>query len=98
MVRSKIKIKKNKNQIDDSKIDFNYMNFEREFALKESNLKLAEKPAEKSKKKKTHLDGGLSTTFEFMLKKNPMAYEDILYNLMEYNLDYFNVNICTTLA
>ena len=73
------------------------MNFEREFSLKESNLKLAEKKPVSTTKKVTHIDDKLSNIITFMLKKNPIEYEDILYNLMEYNLDFFNLEICTTL-
>lgn len=96
MVRSKIKIKNIKKKIDDSKIDFNVMNFEREFALVESKLKIAEKIVEKKGKIKLS-DGGLETTFEFMLKKFPMEYDEVFLNIKVYDTDFFQRDVCDTL-
>merc|ERR1712032_462980 len=80
-------------EIDDSKIDFNIMNFERDFGLKQNtNLKVAEKAPVK-KQKVTHLEGGLGTTLEMIMKKNKIEYIDILENLMEYNTDFFTADI-----
>ena len=74
------------------------MNFEKEFGLKQNlNLKVAEKKDEVKKRKVTHIENGLATALEFMMKKNKMEYIDILENLMEYNTDFFNVNVCDTL-
>ena len=32
------------------------------------------------------------------MRKNKIIYEDVLDNLMEYNLDYFNEGTCDALA